>query len=97
MNIYSVASLLASFSCITLALFVFLKDRSKILNRSFTLVASFAGVWTSFPFLVSLPEDEKTALFLARIIYIFAAFVPTTFCYFGLVILNQEKGKRERT
>lgn len=96
MNIYSLASLLASFSCITLALFVFLKDRSKILNRSFTLIATFAGVWTSFPFLISLSESENTALFLARIIYIFAAFVPTTFCYFGLVILNQEKGNKEK-
>ncbi|HJU03905.1 MAG TPA: ATP-binding protein [Nitrospiraceae bacterium] len=96
MNIYAIASLLASISCVTLGFFVFLKDKHRLLNRSFTLIAGFAGVWTALPFVISLPEDEHTAVFLARILYMFAAFVPTTFYYFVLVLLSPEKQTREK-
>jgi len=95
-NIYALSSLLASISCFTVGLFVFLRDKSKNLNQSFTLIAALAGAWTSFPFLISLPEEESTAVFIARIVYMFAAFVPFAFYNLVLTIVGLEKEKRER-
>jgi two-component system, NtrC family, sensor kinase len=95
-NIYSLSSLLASVSCISVGLFVLFVDRHKPLNRAFTIIASLAGIWTSFPFIISLPDTEATASFLGRIVYMSAYFVPTAFYYLVAVILNVEKRKKER-
>ncbi len=96
MNIYSLSSLLASVSCISVGLFVFFVDRHKPLNRAFTIIASLAGIWTAFPFIISLPDNNETATFLGRLVYVSAYFVPTAFYYLVAVILNAEKRKKER-
>ena len=95
MNIYTFASLFATLSCVAIALFVLLEDRKSHLIRSFALISLLTGVWTLFPYLVSVPKSENTALFFARFVYIFAALVPTAFCYFVLVLLGLEKQRKQ--
>jgi len=94
-NIYSLSSLIAFLSCIFVGLFVYLKNRNNILNKSFALIFILAGAWTSFPFFVSIPEDDAVAVSIGRIIYLFASFVPTAFYYFILVLLNLQRDKKE--
>ena len=96
MNIFPIASLLASLSCLAVGCLVYFKDRTRRLNQSFALITFLAGTWTSFPFLTSLPKDDDVAIFVGRIVYLFAAFVPTAFYYFVLVLLNKDKEKTER-
>jgi len=95
LNIYSASSLLAFISCVTVGFFVFFQDRQKLLNQSFALISVLAGVWTAFPFLVSLPREDGVAVVIARSIYVFAPFVPPAFLYFVLVLLNLNKDQRE--
>ncbi len=96
MNIFPIASLLASLSCFAVGCLVYFKDRSRRLNQSFALITVLAGTWTLFPFLTSLPKDDDVALMVGRLLYVFAAFVPTAFCYFVLVLLNVDNEKTER-
>ena len=96
MNLFSVSSLVASVGCIGIALFVYSKNTKTNLNKSFALIIGLTGIWTSFPFLTSLPEDLDTAVTITRIIYIFSAFVPTGFHNFAIVLLDQDKQQRER-
>lgn len=53
-------------------------------------------MWTSLPFVISLPQDESTAVFLARLLYMFAAFVPTTFYYLVYVLLKLDQEESEK-
>ena len=96
MNIYSFVSLIATISCLFVGLFVYLKDKNNLVNRSFGLITLTGGIWTAFPFLTSLPEDEALALVLARAIYVFAAFVPATFYYFIIALLHLENDSQEK-
>jgi hypothetical protein len=96
LNIYSVASLVASTTCWLLGLFVLVKDPKNPLNRSFTLIVILTGTWSIFPFLASLPLEDSRALLLTRVLYFFAAFVPAAWCIFVFVILGLDKVKTER-
>ncbi len=96
MNLYPLASLTASASCLSVGLLVYLKDTEKLLNRSFALIAFLAGTWTVFPFLISLPASDETAAIVGRIVYVFAPFVPTAFYYFVVVLLHLEHDPFER-
>ena len=79
MNLYALSSAAASVSCLTVGTLVLLKGPQRELNQSFARIAAVAGVWTAFPFAISLPEDEQIALTVARWVYVFAAFVPPAF------------------
>lgn len=96
MNVQVAASLIASVGCLTVGMFVYTRERKNPLNQSFALITGLAGIWTSFPFLASLPQAERTALVLARSIYIFASFVPTAFFHFVLVVLHLDRERGEQ-
>jgi two-component system NtrC family sensor kinase len=96
LNIYSVASLVASTTCWLLGLFVLVKDPKNPLNRSFALIVILTGTWSIFPFLASMPLEDSLALLLTRVLYFFAAFVPAAWCIFVFAILGLDKVKTEQ-
>src|ERR1044071_325209 len=96
MSLYALTSLVASVSCLALAVLVQLKDNRNPLYQAFTKIVLLAGVWTTFPLLISLPADPDTALSIGRIVYAFAAFVPTAFLHFTFVFLRCDAEPRAR-
>lgn len=97
MNMYEVASLIATIVCIFVAGFVYLKGRTNPLYFSFSTVTLLAGIWTAFPFLISTLQEEKTILFSGRLIYAFAVFVPASFLYFVSYLLEDTIAKIDRS
>lgn len=90
-NLFTVASLFAFFSCSTLALFVYLKGRNKLINRLLALDNLAIAFWTLFPFITNTVRDDTQALFWVRMIYIAALFVPSLSAHFMLSLVNYKK------
>lgn len=89
MDIYSSASLVAAATCFSVAGFVYLKNRTNSINYSFAVITILAGVWTSFPFISSIfIGKDNVALFSVRFIHTFAVFVPTSFLYLLIHLLQ---------
>ena len=97
MNLYSTASLIASTTCIALGLYVYLKNRSEAINAAFALLTGLAGIWAAFLFLTAMPSEHDRSLFLARLVYLFAAFVPAASCYFIFVLGPRTPSKTDNT
>ncbi len=95
MKFYPLISLIAGLTCFFFALIVILKGKNKQENRTFFLASTFTGIWTLFPFLTSLPANHNFALQIARILYFFAAFVPTTWHYFMVNLLEIPNNKKK--
>ncbi|MBU3959030.1 MAG: hypothetical protein KKE91_04130, partial [Candidatus Omnitrophica bacterium] len=95
MNPYSLSSLIASSACFFFAIPVILKGARNSQNRSFFLATVFTGIWTLFPFLTSLPKSDYNALLIARLLYIFAVFVPTAWFYFMISLLGKTEEKKK--
>lgn len=93
MNVFALLSLSAGLTCFFFATLVILKGKKSNQNRAFFIATILTGLWTSFPFLTSLPENDYTALTIARLLYIFASFVPTAWFYFMICILGNYKDK----
>lgn len=87
MNVYSSASLVAAITCFLVAGFVFFKNRTNALYRSFAIIVILAGIWTAFPLIASLQSEDDT-LTAARLIYMFAVFVPVSSLNFVLTFLQ---------
>lgn len=94
MKFYSLSSLIAGLGCFFFATVVLLKGRKNNQNRSFFMATVLTGIWTLFPFLASLPERDDIALFIARLLYLFASFVPTAWFYFMINVLGSSERER---
>lgn len=95
MNIFALTSIMAALSCITLALFVFSRGVQNQVNRSFAIITAFAGIWTLFPFVASIAENNLIALRYDRLIYAAAVFVPAAFLNFVINLIGNERTKGE--
>jgi len=95
MKLYPLLSLIAGLVCFSFASIVMFKGKENKKNRSFFLATVLTGIWTLFPFLTSLPKNNSLALTIARILYFFAAFVPTAWYYFMINLLEIEINKKK--
>lgn len=93
---YAVSSLLTFFTCVALGIVVYLKNRHSQLNIRFSIVSILIGIWSLFPFVVSVVEDPEKALFYARLTYIAALFTPAAFYHFVFVNLGIHDRKNEK-
>ena len=96
MNIYSVYSISASFICFFLAGFVYWEGKNEPVKKSFILVTALIGTWTLFPFISTLPKSDTIALFLVRIIYIPAIFVPSAYLKFMIHMMRLEQNRKDK-
>ncbi|MDD5428140.1 MAG: ATP-binding protein [Candidatus Omnitrophica bacterium] len=93
MNIYAVTSLIGWTSSLFLGIFVYLRNRDRDINRTFALLSLGICVWVSGCFLESSIHSKALALICDRYLYTGAAFAPTLFLHFSLVVTENKKRK----
>jgi signal transduction histidine kinase len=90
MNAYATLPLTAVVLNLLLLIFILLKGRRKRLNQSFAILSSTVMVWNFGYFLMYISPSEKFALLFGRqIIFFGAVFLPPTFLYFLMVLINK--------
>jgi signal transduction histidine kinase len=90
-NVYSISSIIASVFTFLLSIFVLIKGRQSRVNRSFSAITLSVSIWSLFPFLASVAENNSQAIYFAQFVYMAAAFTPSTFLHFILEFI----GKRD--
>jgi len=81
-------------TCFSLALFVFLKNRSGPINRVFALWSLSISVWSLGYFMWLFTYQYRDALFWARTLMAGAIVIPPSFFHFALLYLRQEHRHR---
>src|SRR4030067_1268041 len=95
-NAYIIVSFLASVACLSLGIFVYIKDKANPINKSFGYVNTVIAIWTSFPFITGIAATNEDAILLARIVHIAAAFTPSAFWHFTFTLLLLNNKQREK-
>lgn len=91
MNIYSILPLVISLLLISLGIFVYLKNRKKILNKIFLLITLVGGLWLfSYSIAYGCKNDKIASLWL-KIGYSGVIFIPITTFHYTLEFLKIRK------
>ncbi len=91
---YSASTLLTAFSCIALGTFVVWKNPGSRLNRVFALLSLLVGLWSLGLFLHSLAQSPGPALVWSRFAHLCAAFIPTLYLHFIMVLTGRREESR---
>ena len=95
-TVFVIGSLVAFVVNISLAIFVYLKNKKVAKNRLFSLLCVTIGMWCLYPTIMTSNLDLRSKLFLTRIIYLFAIFSPTVYLHFVLEFLS-DVGRKKLT
>jgi PAS domain S-box-containing protein len=93
-TIFVIASLAAFVVNLSMAIFVYLKNRKVARNKLFSLLCVMIGTWCLYPTIMASNLDAHSMLFLIRIIYLFAIFCPSIYLHFILELLGEAKRKK---
>jgi len=96
MDIFSASCVATSIFSFLLGLFVFLKNKKDISNKTWAGVSLSVSIWSLSLFGVVSTKSREIALFWQYILDISATFVPIFFFHFVLVFLKHNK-KIEKT
>ncbi|MFH1798789.1 MAG: ATP-binding protein [Candidatus Omnitrophota bacterium] len=96
MNIYSLASLIASIFCVVLGSFVYLNRGRNESRKRFAFASVLTGLWALFPFVMSMLSSERVALLVAQVIYVPAVFTPTAWLHFTFTVVEAKQTIRQR-
>ena len=89
-----VSSILISVSCLLIGIFVIIKDRKALVNRTWFLLCLSTAIWALGYAEVQLSPDKFTALFWGRyFLYSGAIFIPVFYLHFILSFLNVKRTK----
>jgi signal transduction histidine kinase len=91
---YVVSLSITAFTFFFLAIFVYFKNRKKVLNQTFAFWALTVTIWSFGESRLIVAPDDLTALFLARLIYAGVIFIAPTFVHFVYVFLGITGKKR---
>ncbi|HWP35602.1 MAG TPA: histidine kinase N-terminal 7TM domain-containing protein, partial [Thermodesulfobacteriota bacterium] len=94
MIVYSASILLTAASCIALGTFVYAKRPGSRVNRIFALLSAAVGLWSLSLFLHSLAHTPASALLWSRVAHLWAAFIPTLYLHFILVLTGRREESR---
>ena len=94
MNLFAITTLLTSIASFLLGLFVLKRKAKSSLNRNWSLVCFFMGIWSLGFWGVITAPDAITALYFQYILDIGAIFIPIFYFKFILILLNLKKEKR---
>ncbi len=94
MYVYSASTLLTAISCIALGTFVFWKNPGSRLNRIFAILSGIVGLWSLGLFMHSLAHSPGAALFWSRFVHLAAAFIPTLYLHFIMVLTGRREESR---
>jgi two-component system NtrC family sensor kinase len=93
-TIFVISSLVAFVLNVSMAIFVYLKNRKVARNQLFCLLCVTIGTWCLYPTIVSSNFDAHSVVFFIRIIYLFAILCPSIYLHFILEILGEAKRKK---
>ncbi|UCG93789.1 MAG: hypothetical protein JSW13_04885, partial [Candidatus Aerophobus sp.] len=93
-TVFVISSLAAFVVNMSMAIFVYLKNRKVARNKLFSLLCVIIGTWCLYPAIMASNLDLHSILFLTRIIYLFAIFCPTVYLHFVLEILSEVRRKK---
>jgi len=82
MNIYVLASISAFLTGLFFGYFVYSKGRNNAKNKFFSIGSILTGIWCLLPLFLVIFGDNKKSLYSARVIYMFASFVPSVWLSF---------------
>src|SRR4030067_1771835 len=92
---YIIAQLVNSFALSFLGLFVYLKNRRSLVNKTFAFF-NWAGVIWAFSFAqMAMAHNEVEGLFWSRALHVGAIFIPVFFLHFICALLNIVHEKRK--
>ena len=77
----------------SIGLFVYLKDRERLTNRTWGLLCLSVGLWYFGRYMRLTSVSETDALLWCRFLYIGAIFIPSLFLHFCLSLLGIKKRK----
>ena len=77
----------------SIGLFVYLKDRKRLTNRTWGALCLSVGWWYFGRYMRLTSVSETDALFWCRFLYIGAIFIPPLFLHFSLSLLGIKKRK----
>ncbi len=80
---------------IALGILVFLKGKRKLTNRIYSFFSFLLAFWSFISFFIALSQDINKALFLIRVVFSYASFIPSTFYLFAICIGEQYIPKKE--
>ncbi|MFH1837108.1 MAG: histidine kinase N-terminal 7TM domain-containing protein [Candidatus Omnitrophota bacterium] len=90
-NAYMVFSLVAALVCWLLVVMVCNNSRGSAKRESFAWVTGLIGIWSLFPLISGLQTNDVQVLFVIRLVYVPAIFVPSTFFSFMIYVMGLEK------
>jgi PAS domain S-box-containing protein len=80
---------------IALGLLVFLKGKRRLTNRIYSIFSFLLAFWSFISFSIALSQEINRALFLIRIVFSYASFIPSTFYLFAISIGEENIPKKE--
>jgi len=93
-NLYAFSGLLNGIATSVLGCFVFLKNRKRIINKTFGAFTISMGIWSYSYFLWMIAGNEGTALFWSRALMVGAIFIPASYLQFVFALLNMHREKK---
>jgi len=91
---FSIAFFITSITLFILALFVYFKNRQKIINRTFVFYTLCAAFWSLGHGFHVMATTKSEALFWARFMHFGIVFISTGFLHFTLSLLDLNRLKR---
>jgi len=89
-KIYIIAALITAIESYFLSFIVFVKNRSNVVNISYSIMGIFIGTWSLLLFLCQLSTVNQ-ALFLNRWLHFNSIFIAISFYFFTLNLLKIKK------
>jgi signal transduction histidine kinase len=92
---YSIAQLVNVFTILGVGLFVYLKNRRRLINKRFASHSLAIAIW-SFSFAkMATSQNEAQGLFWSRALHVGAIFIPVFLLHFICTLLNIVQEKRK--
>jgi len=88
MNVYAIPNIIGSLCFLTLAIFVYMKNKKSKVNATFALMCITGFIWQFMYALAYLSPDKETAFIMFKIGYIGVIFIPATVYHFIILFLN---------
>ena len=95
MNLFVVFSLINGVTAVLFGVFVFLKNRKDLINKTFFLMSLGVAIWSFSYCKWLLTEEREIALFWSRALNFGATLIPIFYLHWVLSLLNLAKEKRK--
>ena len=93
---YPLSGLINGITLTILGIFVFLRNRHVLVNRTYVLFCFFISFWSYSYFLWQISDTDTTALFWCRMLMFGAVFVPAAYFHFIIALINKSADRSKK-